>query len=261
MEKEDRWAFASSSQLIRAALKDSAYMSQLSALLPLNMPSLLREALSTALYMTVTRVVNTEASAKTPGEEYAGILQVDTLNRRLPTRARNLVYVFGLLLASASSAKHRHLRALLVVVSALHTSLFFWNGAYYEVWKRLLGMRYVCHPRQAPRAAGLQLLNVGLMATTLATAALQLYNIYSDSSIYPSQAQDAPKEHGDAGQDSARLSFGKCALCLETETSHPSVAACGHVFCWSCAVAWLEQHPWCPLCRKECLPQQLICLC
>lgn len=253
---EDRWAFASSSQLICAALKDSAYISQLSSMLPLNMPPSLKEALSTAIYMLISRVINTGDLSKTPGEEYAGILQVDTLNRRLPTRARNLVYVFGLLLASANLAKykHKHSRALFAVVSAFHTSLFFWSGAYYEVWKRLLGMRYICHPQQPPRSTGLQLMNVGLMAITLATATLQLYSIYSD------KAQDVSKEEMDVGQSSAELNFGKCVLCLETEMGHPSVATCGHVFCWSCAVEWLEQHPWCPLCRKECLPQQLICL-
>lgn len=48
-----------------------------------------------------------------------------------------------------------------------------------------------------------------------------------------------------------------CMLCLSPMTN-PSAANCGHLFCWDCIVDWLREHPECPLCRQQCLEQNLL---
>ncbi|KAI4156214.1 MAG: hypothetical protein LQ340_000467 [Diploschistes diacapsis] len=49
----------------------------------------------------------------------------------------------------------------------------------------------------------------------------------------------------------------KCTLCLE-EGKNPSVATCGHVFCWSCIADWIREKPECPLCRQSVLAQHIL---
>lgn len=49
----------------------------------------------------------------------------------------------------------------------------------------------------------------------------------------------------------------KCTLCLEP-MKDPSVTTCGHVFCWTCILDWVEEKPECPLCRQSVLGQHVL---
>lgn len=49
----------------------------------------------------------------------------------------------------------------------------------------------------------------------------------------------------------------KCTLCLEP-MKDPSVTTCGHVFCWTCILDWVDEKPECPLCRQSVLGQHLL---
>ena len=49
----------------------------------------------------------------------------------------------------------------------------------------------------------------------------------------------------------------KCTLCLEP-MKDPSVTTCGHVFCWTCILDWVEEKPECPLCRQAVLGQHVL---
>lgn len=49
----------------------------------------------------------------------------------------------------------------------------------------------------------------------------------------------------------------KCTLCLEP-MKDPSVTTCGHVFCWTCVLDWVEEKPECPLCRQSVLGQHVL---
>jgi len=49
----------------------------------------------------------------------------------------------------------------------------------------------------------------------------------------------------------------KCTLCLEP-MKDPSVTTCGHVFCWTCILDWVDEKPECPLCRQSVLGQHVL---
>ena len=49
----------------------------------------------------------------------------------------------------------------------------------------------------------------------------------------------------------------KCTLCLE-QMKDPSVASCGHLFCWTCILDWIREKAECPLCRQGILRQHIL---
>ena len=49
----------------------------------------------------------------------------------------------------------------------------------------------------------------------------------------------------------------KCTLCLEP-MKDPSVTTCGHVFCWTCILDWVDEKPECPLCRQGIMGQHVL---
>ena len=49
----------------------------------------------------------------------------------------------------------------------------------------------------------------------------------------------------------------KCTLCLEP-MKDPSVTTCGHVFCWTCILDWVDEKPECPLCRQGVMSQHVL---
>jgi peroxin-10 len=50
-----------------------------------------------------------------------------------------------------------------------------------------------------------------------------------------------------------------CLLCLE-HRSNTSSTPCGHLFCWSCLVNYLQSNDSCPFCRQRCHTNEVILL-
>lgn len=61
--------------------------------------------------------------------------------------------------------------------------------------------------------------------------------------------EDEPVPSGTTGR--------KCPLCLE-ERKRVSATPCGHLFCWSCILEWLQTQNQCPLCRERVEPSRVI---
>ncbi|KAJ1739524.1 hypothetical protein LPJ68_004602 [Coemansia sp. RSA 1086] len=48
-----------------------------------------------------------------------------------------------------------------------------------------------------------------------------------------------------------------CNICFDTATD-PVLTLCGHLFCWSCLVQWLERSATCPVCKAGCDKDKVI---
>ncbi|KAJ2748756.1 hypothetical protein GGI19_005979 [Coemansia pectinata] len=77
-----------------------------------------------------------------------------------------------------------------------------------------------------------------------------------------SREQEAPTKSDSAGDKSAARSMDggdefSCNICFDTATD-PVLTICGHLFCWSCLVQWLERSATCPVCKAGCDKDKVI---
>jgi peroxin-10 len=64
--------------------------------------------------------------------------------------------------------------------------------------------------------------------------------------------QNLQSKQGDSGDEQ-----NNCLLCLDLR-KETSATPCGHLFCWSCIIKYLEVNSHCPFCRQECYPQNIL---
>lgn len=52
----------------------------------------------------------------------------------------------------------------------------------------------------------------------------------------------------------------ECLLCYNEDIINPSIANCGHIFCYECFIKWTSKSLNCPLCRSPTHPREVILL-
>ena len=240
------------------------------------------QALGAALYLGLT----TLTGSRTLGEEYTDIFYL-TPDRKLPSKVRLALYVLtsGLapLVVPKLTAKIRSwLRqngeeddessSLLADLASpaswvsFNLAVFYLSGAYYQISKRIFGLRYAFAHRVDPltQPSG----NYGIISVLMILRALfKLVTALRDRLPKPEAAADEVEEAdvtemGPSLEDPALLPFihdesRQCNLCLEPMRA-PTATLCGHLYCWSCISGWCRQHHECPLCRQECYEQHLL---
>lgn len=264
------------------------------------------------LAKTVYYLVTTGFGARTLGEEYVDIMHVTRLGKRFPSLLSRILFTASFaglpyivtkitqILKGRSEATSfflsRYLTSyptLLDTIMNIHVALFYFEGLFYAISKRVLGMRYVFgHNKDQKKLqanGNYAILGSIIMAQLLLKLLLKL-NQHSklaasndEKSDYKPQ-QEAPEfkslkqlenigkyveENEDVYEkvaidlsDPEQLPYiptnsRSCMLCLSPMVN-PSAANCGHFFCWSCIADWIRDHPECPLCRQTCLEQNLL---
>jgi peroxin-10 len=197
---------------------------------------------------------------------------------------------------------------------ALTLTVFYFTGSYYELSKRVWGVRYIFTKKIGPSEAriGYEVLGVLLVLQIAVQSWIHLHQTLTTVAsspahgLRPLQGSAAVLEHGVevSLDDNAYTSNNallvsetaaggmaisveaathtpaareprvqltdkeafrwigseqqrRCTLCLE-ELKDPSVAQCGHVFCWGCIGDWVREKPECPLCRRSCAVQHIL---
>ncbi|EPQ61390.1 hypothetical protein GLOTRDRAFT_102715 [Gloeophyllum trabeum ATCC 11539] len=249
--------------------------------------------------------LTTGRAVQTLGEEYTDIwLHSSSTNRRpsaelraalilLPTLPWYLLARFGSALQDNSSfltAIVRRLPTAIEVISEINLAIFYLRGTYYDLSKRILGIRQLSSipedPRTRPPSYALLgiLLGVRLMhrlftslralrasreaKTTAGHKSKQSVDALNEAFIDdravstmlgPSDPEGKPvvpaEEDDRTVLDMAaipeELRTGRnCTLCLEERTAS-CATECGHLFCWDCIVGWGREKPECPLCRQS----------
>ncbi|KAJ7139567.1 Pex12 amino terminal region-domain-containing protein [Mycena epipterygia] len=176
----------------------------------------------------------------------------------------------------------------LEVLAELNLAIFYINGTYYDLVKRLLGIRKVSSIPQDPhiRPPSYSLLGILLgvrllhrlitflrrnMAVETSGAKGKQRETASDTRetflderpvsmflgpVDPEGEPAKPAEEDertmlDISSIPDALRAGRnCTLCLEERTDS-CATECGHLFCWSCIVGWGREKAECPLCRQS----------
>jgi len=177
----------------------------------------------------------------------------------------------------------------LETLTEINLAVFYIRGVYYDVSKRILGVRHISSLPHNPhtRPPSYSLLGV-LIAVRLLYRLITFVKSQSSTSALEDRkgkraAQDAtnretylddrpvsemleiidpesepakPAEEDertmlDIGSLPAAVRASRtCTLCLEERTDTVSTE-CGHLYCWSCIVGWGREKAECPLCRQS----------
>lgn len=172
-----------------------------------------------------------------------------------------------------------YVEEVLNMCSRLHLALFYINGIFYHLGKRLTGIRYVMvRYGLAKGVSSYPQLNTYRILGWLIVLqlAVKLYSWISvrikkrwsrvnSISSDGHRAREVTKpglrvilESATVPKSTLQSKF-KCPLCLE-QCKVQTATPCGHIFCWSCIAEWCSDKSECPICRATTRPQQLVCL-
>ncbi|KAH8317267.1 hypothetical protein KR074_009596 [Drosophila pseudoananassae] len=226
---------------------------------------------------------------QTLGEEYTGIIQVDGNYKHIPSRMLQLLAIlleFGgdslfqkllnkldTLIASHEEVRPeakqqlngfiQRLRQSPGYVKALHKSLFYLDASKYQLSKRTTGINYVLirHWLQPEFSLyGYKILGVITFLQVTVSLAISGWDVWRE---HKRQQLEALKKVGKkfllrgSSEKEPESDAPQCILCLEPRTNS-SLTPCGHIFCWSCLLEWLEERDECPLCRESLKKSQVI---
>ncbi|ESP04252.1 hypothetical protein LOTGIDRAFT_237439 [Lottia gigantea] len=232
-------------------------------------------------------LLTTLSGNQTIGEEYVNIVQVDSTRRHIPSLPRRALmallhvvspYILQKVLknleTTLQTAPHRAeetekmlkaLRALqqcLIYLHRLHLGIFYLRGVFYHIAKRITGVHYIKYMGNKSPSSDVSSVTFKYLAwlslgQITFSAFIQLYHYYQStmgSSIYKTHAFGSTTEKKRMG-----LIYRKCSLCLEGIQS-PTLAPCGHLFCWNCIHTWCQNKSECPMCRDKFQPHRLVFL-
>lgn len=246
------------------------------------------EVLAQVLYYSLTTV----QGLQTLGEEYVCSIQVDEIKNKkrvpfLPTRLALMMlkclstYVINELLSSLQvnldkiegiteleveywTLMINFLKKFLPVVSMFHTMIFYLDGTYSSISKRLLGIKHVLIRPLAKNEVELPTFRLLALLSTVQISIL-VYNMFTElQNEFNKLIAESSSEDNEEGackslvpRTSKEPSTSKCILCLENVHEMASTV-CGHLFCWTCILDWCLVKPACPACREPCPPAKII---
>ena len=238
--------------------------------------------LSQFIYYSAT----TLSGLQTLGEEYLNIVQTDGNKLLVPTLLKRFIdiilqifspFLVSRLLASLKRRLEDRRRVLPSLVNSnqrreqilnlipiieesfqflhkFHLIVFYLNGNYYHLSKRLTQIRYISLNRTDTQSLRIYKI-LGYLSLTQLCISLWIRL----ASIRRSLNKSNQRNQSTSGVSNELSSNDKCSLCLE-KRCNTSLTPCGHIFCWHCIHEWLQMKNECPLCREPLQSSRIILL-
>lgn len=281
------YANARQPEILRTVQKDAAFTNQLGH----DLSNILRftskrfwikyNNLCTLLIELAYHGFASNKNLQTLGEEYTGIIQIDSKYIALPNKLLQLISIVmeyageQLLIkliknvdweiernADIRPAAKLQLKRccsfilhVIPYIRAMHRTWFYLFGGKYQIARRLTRINYVLirHWLNIKHSVyGYKILGIiSSLQLALVFMALLKETIRSNqiTKITKEKVSGLKKRMSSTLSATNALNLPKCILCLE-ERQNTCSTICGHLFCWSCIMDWIDQKEECPVCRE-----------
>lgn len=279
------YANARQPEILRTVQKDAAFTNQLGH----DLSDILRfsnkklwikyNSLCTLLMELTYHGFASYNNLQTLGEEYTGIIQIDSKYIALPSKLLQMASIImeyageQLLVKLIKNVEHEierngeirqeakvqmkrccsFLLHTIPYIQAMHRTWFYVHGGKYQISRRLTGINYVLirHWLNIKHSVyGYKVLGVISSLQLLLVFAAFIKETIRAKQVTKATIQKVNRlrDRVQSSYEEKSTSMAKCILCLE-DRQDTCATVCGHLFCWPCLMDWLDQKEECPVCR------------